>query len=97
MILAGFDLNETHVTEEDIDFGDPSVTAEDVVDRGTLKAFVTEAMNLLSRSLRIWRNKCYLEGQDSLSGSEWALETRFGVSLHPGSHQQHNSASRRVS
>ncbi len=45
VILAGFDLNETHVTEEDIDFGDPSVTAEDVVDRGTLKAFVTEAMN----------------------------------------------------
>ena len=44
VILAGFDLNETHVTEEDIDFGDPSVTAEDVVDRGTLKAFVTEAM-----------------------------------------------------
>ncbi len=44
VILAGFDINETHVTEEAIDYGDPSVTAEDVVDRETLKAFVTEAM-----------------------------------------------------
>ncbi len=44
VILAGFDLNETHVAEEAFDFGDPSVTARDVVDRGTLKAFVEEAM-----------------------------------------------------
>ncbi len=44
LLLAGFDLNETHVVEEDIDYGDPSVTARDVVDRETLKAFVTQAM-----------------------------------------------------
>ncbi|MYF79182.1 MAG: T9SS type A sorting domain-containing protein [Chloroflexi bacterium] len=44
VVLAGFDLNETHLTEEDIDYGDPSVTAKDVVDRETLKAFVTQAM-----------------------------------------------------
>ena len=43
VLLAGFDLNETHVVEEDIDYGDPTVTARDVVDRETLKAFVTQA------------------------------------------------------
>ena len=43
ILLAGFDLNETHVVEEDIDYGDPTITARDVVDRETLKAFVTQA------------------------------------------------------
>ncbi len=43
VLLAGFDLNETHLVEEDIDYGDPTTTARDVVDRETLKAFVTEA------------------------------------------------------
>ena len=41
--LAGFDLNETHLDEEAIDYGNPAVTAEDVVDRETLRAFVAEA------------------------------------------------------
>ena len=48
ILLAGFDLNETHLVdlaEEQIDYGDPAVTAEEVVDRETLKAFVTEAGN----------------------------------------------------
>ena len=47
VLLAGFDLGEPHlvpVSEEDIDYGDPAVTARDVVDRATLKAFVTAAM-----------------------------------------------------
>ncbi len=43
VLLTGFDLNATHVAEEDIDHGAPSVTAGDVVDRRTLKAFVTQA------------------------------------------------------
>ncbi len=43
IMLVGFDLNESHVVEEEIDYGDPAVTAEDVVDRETLKAFVTQA------------------------------------------------------
>ena len=43
VLVAGFDLNETHVVEEDIDYGDPTITARDVVDRETLKAFVTQA------------------------------------------------------
>ena len=48
VMLAGFDLNETHLVPfgaEDIDYGDPVVTAADVVDRATLKDFVTQAGN----------------------------------------------------
>ncbi len=43
VLLAGFDLNETHLAAEQIDYGDPAVTAAEVVDRKTLKAFVTQA------------------------------------------------------
>ena len=43
LLLAGFDLNESHLIEEAIDYGNPTITARDVVDRETLKAFVTQA------------------------------------------------------
>ena len=43
LMLAGFEINESHLIQEDIDYGDPTVTARDVVDRETLKAFVTQA------------------------------------------------------
>ncbi len=46
VLLAGFDLVQAHlvpVSEDDIDYGDPAITAREVVDRDTLKAFVTEA------------------------------------------------------
>ena len=43
LLLAGFDLNESHLIKEAIDYGNPTITAEDVVDRETLKAFVTQA------------------------------------------------------
>ena len=55
VLLAGFDLNETHLVdlaEEEIDYGDPAVTAADVVDRETLKAFVTEAGNYFIELVR---------------------------------------------
>ena len=45
-LLTGFDLNESHllpISAEEIDYGNPAITARDVVDRETLKAFVTEA------------------------------------------------------
>ena len=45
VLLAGFDLDITHLAAEQIDYGAPAVTAADVVDRATLKAFVTEAGN----------------------------------------------------
>ena len=47
--LAGFDLNASHLVEETIDYGDPAITAKEVVDRETLKAFVTEAAKYFRR------------------------------------------------
>ena len=43
VLLAGFDLDSSHLAPEPIDHGGPAVNAGDVVDRETLKAFVTEA------------------------------------------------------
>ena len=46
VLIAGFDLNESHlvpVEDEDIEYGNPAITAAEVVDRTTLKAFVTAA------------------------------------------------------
>ena len=46
VVLAGFDLTDSHLVSVDvetIDFGDPTISARDVVDRETLKAFVTQA------------------------------------------------------
>ncbi|MDE0386050.1 MAG: hypothetical protein OXI22_19380 [Defluviicoccus sp.] len=43
VLLAGFDLAASHLAAEEIDHGEPTVTARDVVDRETLKAFVTQA------------------------------------------------------
>ena len=45
ILVAGFDMNSSHVAQEVLDYGDPAITARDVVDRETLKAFVTEAGN----------------------------------------------------
>ena len=50
LLLAGFDVSEAHlvpISAEAIDYGDPAITARDVVDRATLKAFVTEAGNYM--------------------------------------------------
>ena len=50
VLLAGFDLTESHlvsIEDEDIDYGDPAITAAQVVDRDTLKAFVTQAGNYM--------------------------------------------------
>ena len=50
VLLAGFDLDESHlvsIADEDIDYGDPAITARDVVDRESLKAFVTQAGNFM--------------------------------------------------
>ena len=43
ILLAGFELDASHLAEEPIDYGDPAITAKEVVDRETLKAFVAEA------------------------------------------------------
>ena len=49
VLVGGFDLNESHVTREDIDYGDPAITAKDVVDRETLKAFVAGGIQVHRR------------------------------------------------
>ena len=51
LLVGGFDLNESHVIHEEIDYGDPAITAKDVVDRETLKAFVAEAIRFIVDSL----------------------------------------------
>ena len=46
VLLVGFDLSASHlipISEEALDYGDPSITARDVVDRATLQAFVAAA------------------------------------------------------
>ena len=55
VMLMGFDLNESHlvpISDETIDYGDPAVTARDVVDKETLKAFVTQAGNYFLELLK---------------------------------------------
>ena len=55
MLLAGFDLDESHlvpIEDETIDYGDPpAITASEVVDRRTLQAFVTEASKFMGNAL----------------------------------------------
>ncbi|MCY3765710.1 MAG: T9SS type A sorting domain-containing protein [Gemmatimonadetes bacterium] len=72
ILLAGFDLNETHLAEEAIDYGDPTVTARDVVDRETLKAFVNEA----------GRYCLGLQGRDDISRAKIALRDPNGPWRH---------------
>ena len=45
LLLVGFDVDESHLVQEQVEYGDPSITASQVVDRETLKTFVTEAGN----------------------------------------------------
>ena len=52
LLLVGFDLNAFHLKNEDIDYGNPAITAREVVDRATLKKFVTEALRFLWGTLR---------------------------------------------
>ena len=55
VLLAGFDLTSSpHLAQEKIDYGDPAITASEVVDRRTLKAFVEEAGNYV---LALQRNE----------------------------------------
>ena len=43
LVLVGFDLDASHLAAEDIEHIEPPVTARDVVDRASLKTFVTAA------------------------------------------------------
>ena len=52
VLLAGFDLDASHLADEEIDYGSPAITAEEVVDRETLKKFVEEAARFLAVTQR---------------------------------------------
>ena len=52
LLLAGFDLDASRLQDEDINYGNPAITARDVKDRETLKQFVTEALRFLGGALR---------------------------------------------
>ena len=45
ILVAGFDLDRSHLVDEDIEHPQPTVAAEGVVDHASLKTFVTEAGN----------------------------------------------------
>ena len=51
VLLAGFDLNASHLADEVIDYGHPSITASEVVNRATLKEFVGEALKFIAETV----------------------------------------------
>jgi len=51
VLLVGFDLNASHLAEEDINYGEPAIEADQVVDRETLKMFVTEALRYIAQTV----------------------------------------------
>ena len=67
LLLVGFDINASHLVEEVIDYGDPAITARDVVDRESLKAFVTQAGEHLLE---------FMSSGDAAAGSKFRLALR---------------------
>ena len=51
VLLTGFDLNASHLATEAIDYGEPAITASEVVDRYTLQQFVVEALRFIRDTL----------------------------------------------
>ncbi len=52
ILVAGLDIGEAHLDRETIDPGDPTVRADQVVDRATLKTFVEEARDYVLSAFR---------------------------------------------
>ena len=78
VLVAGFDLNASHVisfADEEIDYGNPSVTARDVVDQATLKDFVTQAGNW-------YKGRVDKEGLGSASSLRLAMRDPNGPWRH---------------
>ncbi len=72
ILLTGFDLQRIHLAQEEIDYGDPAVTAMDVMDRESLKAFVNEA----------GRYCIGLQGRDDIDRAKIALRDPNGPWRH---------------
>ena len=97
VLLGGFELDASHLIQEEIDYGDPDITAGEVVDRESLEAFVTQAGEFIIDFQKGGDLSASSKLRIALRDENRALETRFRLPLHPGSHQQHNSISRRGS
>ena len=75
ILLAGFNLRQAHTAQEQINFGDPAVTARDVVDRASLKAFVEEAATYFGEVRRA-------EGRVGISKAKVAMRDPNGPWRH---------------
>ncbi len=75
ILLAGFDLRLAHTAQEQINFGDPAVTAADVVDRASLKDFVFEAATYFGELRRT-------EGREGISKAKIAMRDPNGPWRH---------------
>ena len=75
ILLTGFDLNASHLAPEPIDYGDPTIRAQDVVDRETLKAFVANAIEQFKEFGRTG-------GRDGLSKAKVAFRDPNGPWRH---------------
>ena len=51
VLLAGFDLNASHLADEVIDYGRSTITASEVVDRYTLQKFVGQALRFIAETV----------------------------------------------
>ncbi len=80
VLLAGFDLNASHLAEEAIDYGVPAITAREVMDRESLKAFVTEALKFLAGTLREARSTA--ESRVAFAKARLALRDPSGPWRH---------------
>ena len=72
ILLAGFDIDESHVIHEVVDYGDPAITANDVVDRESLKGFVAEAVDYITD---------LLQRHDDGRGGALAAASQFRIAL----------------
>ena len=75
ILLAGFDLRQGHTAQEQINLGDPAVTAQDVVDRASLKTFVEEAAIYFGEMRRT-------EGRAGISKAKVAMRDPSGPWRH---------------
>ncbi len=80
VLLAGFDLDASHLAVEKIDHSMPAITARDVVDRETLKTFVTEALRFLVATQRNVRSLA--ESRVALARARLALRDPGGPWRH---------------
>ena len=93
ILLAGVDLQEAHFAPDTVDPGDPEVSADEVVDRATLKRFVNGADRLPAGALPDEPPRHHRNREEH--SEKPALEKRPHLSLHHGRQRLH-AASRGV-